>query len=130
MRKDVPAIDDHTFPPRAMEHIDLAYLERLFKGDRARMEHWARIYLEDAPSLIKRLEDRLHADDAQGLAAVAHDLRPLAHYLGTERLLELLIMLGQEARSSGTSACATTVAQVIALEVAIEAELRAVFGIT
>ncbi len=113
-----------------MEHIDLAYLERLYKGDRVRMAHWARIYLEDAPGLIKRLEDRLHADDAQGLVSVAHDLRPLAHYLGAERLLELLVRLGQEARSSGIPACAATVSEIAALEEAIEDELRSVFGIT
>ena len=35
------------------QHIDLSYLERLYKGDRSRMEHWVRIYLEESPEHLR-----------------------------------------------------------------------------
>ena len=111
-------------------HIDLAYLERLYKGDRSRMEHWVRIYLEDAPALFNQLENCVQRDDAQGLSATAHDLRPLAHYLGAQRMLDLLVRVGQEARASGAAACAASVAEVVAQGAAIVAELKAAFGLT
>ncbi len=113
----------------AAAHIDLSYLERLYKGDRSRMEHWVRIYLEDAPALFNQLEDRMQRDDAHGLTATAHDLRPLAHYLGAQRMLDLLVRVGHEARASGAAACAPVVAEVVEQGTAIEAELRATFGL-
>ncbi|MBK7945644.1 MAG: Hpt domain-containing protein [Flavobacteriales bacterium] len=111
-------------------HVDLTYLERLFKGDRSRMEQWVRIYLEDAPGQYSALEECVQRNDAQGLAATAHELRPHAHYLGAKRLLELLEHVGNEARASGATACAATVDELVALGSAIEAELRSHFAIT
>ncbi|MBK6830913.1 MAG: Hpt domain-containing protein [Flavobacteriales bacterium] len=94
-------------------HIDLSYLERLFKGDRSRMEQWVRIYLEDAPAQFRSLVECVQREDAQGLAATAHDLRPLAHYLGAKHLLELLERVGKEARGSGPAACASAVDELM-----------------
>lgn len=113
----------------ASGHIDLSYLERLYKGDRSRMEHWVRIYLEDVPALLSQLEDRVQEDNALGLAAIAHDLRPLAHYLGAQHMLDLLMRVGHDARTYGAAACAGTVAEVVAQGGAVEEELRATFGL-
>lgn len=112
------------------QHIDLAYLERLYKGDRSRMEHWVRIYLEDAPALFRQLEEFVQSDDAPRLTATAHDLRPLAHYLGAQRMLDLLVRVGQEARASGAAACAALVREVRAQGAAIEGELKVTFGLS
>jgi HPt (histidine-containing phosphotransfer) domain-containing protein len=106
--------------------IDLSYLERLFKGDRARIHAWIRIYLEEAPAQFQRLTDVVASNDAQALALGAHELRPQAHYLGTPRMLELLIAVSEMARTGDTSACRDAVAELVALGEAVDAELRAV----
>lgn len=109
-------------------HIDLAYLERLYKGDRSRMEHWVRVYLEDAPSLYDRLVSSVQRGDTQGLTTTVHDLRPLAHYLGAQGLLDLLVRVGQEAHAKGAAGCYPAVAEIVALGESIKAELVSAFG--
>lgn len=111
------------------QHIDLSYLERLYKGDRLRMEHWVRIYLEESPEHFRRLQDCLRLGDAEGLAMTAHDIRPLAHYLGAQGMVASLIRIGQEARTSGAAACAATVEDLLVMGSAAEAELRTAFSL-
>ena len=93
------------------------------------MELWVRIYLEDAPGQFRSMAECVQRDDAQGLAATAHELRPLAHYLGSTHLLELLERVGHEARASGAAACAGTVDELVGIGIGVEADLKALFGI-
>ncbi len=104
--------------------VDLSYLERLFKGDRSRIATWVGIYLEEFPAHLDRLEECLRRNDAPGLAALAHELRPQAHYLGARRLLEILRSIGELARSTGAASCTMAVQELRALSASIEAELR------
>jgi CheY-like chemotaxis protein/HPt (histidine-containing phosphotransfer) domain-containing protein len=90
--------DKYISPRMPDPHIDLTYLERLYKGDRARIAQWIHIYLEEAPAQFQRLSDSLEKNDTERLASAAHDLRPQAHYVGAVRMLELLIAIGQRAR--------------------------------
>lgn len=108
--------------------VDLSYLERLFKGDRSRIDTWVGIYLEEFPAHLDRLEDCLHRNDASGLAAVAHDLRPQAHYLGAPRLLDILRSIGELARTTGPASCASAVKELRFLSTSIEVELRSRIG--
>lgn len=111
-------------PPRS-NGIDLSYLERLYKGDRSRMEQWVGIYLEEAPSQFEQLSHSLANGDTQGLISAAHDLRPQAHYVGAPRMLELLISIGQLARTDGCTACSNLVSDLLVVGRSVEAELRA-----
>lgn len=105
-------------------HIDLAYLERLYKGDRSRIAQWIRLYLEEAPGTFKQLSDRMAMGDSEGLAAAAHELRPYAHYLGSPRMLELLIAIGQRTRSEGAASADELVKELLALSARADDELR------
>lgn len=111
------------------QHIDLSYLERLYKGDRARMVQWIRMYLEETPDYFRKLSHCLITGDAAGLAAAAHDLRPQAHYVGASRMLELLIAIGQKAHGSGTEACADLVDEIMSLSHVVDTELRSVIKV-
>ncbi len=104
--------------------VDLSYLERLFKGDRGRIHAWIQIYLEEAPAQFQRLTDAVARNDARALALGAHELRPQAHYLGTPRMLELLIAVSEMARTGDASACRDHVTNLVAQGEAVEAELR------
>ncbi len=109
-------------------HIDLSYLERLYKGDRSRIAQWIGVYLEEAPVTFRQLADSMEKGDGERLAAAAHDLRPYAHYLGAGRMMELLIAIGQQMRTDGPTAAAEPVKEVLDLSRAAEAELRAVLS--
>ncbi len=109
-------------------HIDLAYLERLYKGDRARVEQWIGIYLEEAPPLFARLKWSMEQNDVPNLIAAAHDLRPQAHYLGTPKLLELLVAISERARADGAAACTGLVNELLALGDDVAEELRTAFA--
>ena len=107
-------------------HIDLSYLERLFKGDRARINGWIQIYLEEAPTLFRQLRDAQTTGDVEHLARVAHDLRPQAHYLGSPRMLELLIRVAQDARTLGNLACVPHLDELHTIADRVAMELNAV----
>ena len=110
--------------PMPHQHIDLSTLNDLFKGNRARVEEWIQLYLEEAPGYRARLEACLADGDAPGLSGLAHELRPQAHYLGSPRMLELLERIGQLAKTEGASACAGPVAELLELGPRITAELN------
>lgn len=107
--------------------IDLSYLERLYKGDRARVHAWVNIYLEELPILLARMDTCIRQDDAAGLVQVLHDLRPQAHYLGAREMHDILERMGSEARSRGASACTSCALELRATCQAVERSLRTSF---
>lgn len=84
---------------------DLAYLERFCKGDRARMERYVNMYIQGSPAMFADLGSKLAAGDAEGLAIVAHSLRPQVNYMGATRLFDLLTTIETMARAEGAAAC-------------------------
>ena len=109
----------------ALSHMDLTALDLLFEGDRARMKEWIGIYLEEAPPLFQRLSDSQAQGDVPGLTTAAHDLRPLAHYLGAPHMLELITIISHRARTEGAAACFDPVQELLAFGASAEMELRA-----
>ncbi|HMU14306.1 MAG TPA: Hpt domain-containing protein [Flavobacteriales bacterium] len=107
--------------------IDLSYLERLYKGDRARVHAWVNIYLEELPILLARMDTCIRQDDAAGLVQVLHDIRPQAHYLGAREMHDILERMGSEARSRGASACTSCALELRATCQAVERSLRTSF---
>ncbi len=103
--------------------IDLFRLEQLFRGDPHRVDQWIDLYLAEAPVLFERLRQAGHAGDAVALAALAHELKPQAHYLGSARMHDLLALIGERARSVGEQGCRETVDELLQLAGGIEAEL-------
>lgn len=105
--------------------IDLADLGRLFKGERLRVTQWNQLYLEESPTYFTLLSDSLAAGDTNGLASAAHDLRPQAHYLGSERMLQLLVAVEERARMEGAASCRMPVEELLELSTSINVELLA-----
>lgn len=105
--------------------IDLAALGRSFKGDRMRLTQWIQLYLKESPTYFTLLSDSLAAGDAKGIASAAHDLRPQAHYLGSERMLQLLIAVEERARREGAASCMMAVEELLELSTRINIELLA-----
>lgn len=104
---------------------DLRYLERLCKGDRARMALFIEQYLSDSAELYRALEHASMEADAVGVAHAAHDLRPHAHYIGAQRVLGLLVEIDQEARRIPPVVRADLVQALLPLVQPLAEELRA-----
>lgn len=85
---------------------DLSHLERLCKGDRARMAGYIALHLAESPSLFALLEAALAAGDGQALAVAAHTLRPQANIMGGHALFDTLTRIEQLALEHGAAACA------------------------
>ncbi|MCO5274314.1 MAG: Hpt domain-containing protein [Flavobacteriales bacterium] len=106
-------------------YTDLTFLGNFCKGDRTRMEKYIRLYLQGAPGGFALMEERLGADDAEGLAVAAHSLRPQANYMGAQRLFDLLTEIEALARNKGASACTAQVKEAVELNRLVLEELYA-----
>lgn len=89
--------------------MDLAYLDRLCKGNCSRMAEFIALYVQEAPGLFGDLQARAAAGDAELLARAAHALYPHVHYMGDAPLCALLRVVEQRVRTEGTAACAPDV---------------------
>ena len=85
--------------------LNLAHLERLCKGDRARMAEYIRLYMQEVPTLFSNMASQLAANDGPQLAKAAHSLHPHAHFLGEETLCALLMTIQETATTVGAQAC-------------------------
>ena len=104
--------------------MDLSYLERMCKGDHARMHRYIALYLQEAPDLFSQLEQALRSGRGETLATSAHSLRPQVKYMGGNILYSTLTTIEIRARARGAEACAELVSEAIAQNVALMASLR------
>jgi len=98
-----------------MSPLDLAYMERLCKGDPARMAEYIALYLQEAPGLFGALEAMAGSGDGKGLAEAAHALHPHVHYMGDAPLCALLQRVQARACTEGAGACAQDVEACLVL---------------
>ncbi|MGV3637033.1 MAG: Hpt domain-containing protein [Flavobacteriales bacterium] len=105
-------------------HTDLSQLERLYKGDRTRMARWVGIYLEETPGQVGRLATCVERVDLEGLLAIVHDLKPTMHYVGAQRMRELLARLAQEARTAGVTGCGPLLQELLEEARTVSSELQ------
>lgn len=104
--------------------MDLGYLHRLCKGDRARMAEYILIYLQEAPGLFNHLEAMLDANDPVRLAKAAHGLHPHTHYVGAGRLCHLLITIQGRSGDADATASARDVQECLSLHQDLMQRLR------
>jgi len=108
--------------------IDLTHLTHLFRGDRAQVREWISLYQQEAPTYFEQLVAGFQRGDAQAMANASHDLQAQAHYLGSPRMLELLIAIEEQAVAKGAGSCAELMNALLPVREAIDHELRAVLN--
>lgn len=108
-----------------MSTINLTRLTTFCKGDRARMVRYIQAYLEAQPDGLVQLQERLAVRDAEGLALVAHSLRPQTAFMGADSLLGQLAAVEELARTTGPEACAAHLAAIGVLQAEVISELHA-----
>jgi HPt (histidine-containing phosphotransfer) domain-containing protein len=107
-----------------LPHIDLSFLERFCHGDRSRMAKYIHLYLAEAPALFAELQQAANDQDAAQVASTAHNLRPMMHQMGAQRLMDLLTTLEERAKEEEATAVALLVQDVVRMSAEVEAELN------
>lgn len=82
------------------ETVDLERIRTICMGDDEFMQELIGIYLDDAPTQLKKLREAVAAADPGRTSSVAHRLKGASGNLGAERLAELchrLEVLGRKA---------------------------------
>ncbi len=108
--------------------IDLTTLHRLFKNDRSRIVEWITLYLAETPAYFQQIAEGSAKNDADQIRRALHDLRPMEHYLGAPRMLELCDAIKELAGGPDTGTCRERIDALLALadkiQVALNAELE------
>lgn len=92
-----------------MPATDLAYLERLYQGDPVRIAAWVGLFLEEFPGQCSALLSCAERNDLGSLAALAHELKPQAHYLGAEGLMRTITAISGSAMAGDAATCTEAV---------------------
>ena len=106
-------------------HIDLSFLDRFCNGDRSRMAKYIALYLAEAPAIFAELQQAARDQDAAQVTAMAHNLRPMMHQMGAQRLMDLLTSVEERANEEEATAIALLVQDAILMSAEVETELRA-----
>ena len=88
------------------------------------MAKYIRLYLAEAPALFAELQQAADDQNAAQVAASAHDLRPMMHQMGAQRLMDVLTTLEERAKEEEATAMALLVQDVVRMSTEVEAELR------
>jgi hypothetical protein len=105
-------------------HTDLSVLNSLFKADRTRIGQWVTLYLEEAPKLFAALLVAQRNGDIPAITHAIHDLKPMAHYLGSAGCIQALIALEQSLLDGDADMREALVGELMALEREMDVELR------
>ncbi|MBL7945229.1 MAG: Hpt domain-containing protein [Flavobacteriales bacterium] len=109
-------------------HIDLSFLERFCQGDRLRMAKYIALYLAEAPAIFAELQQGAREQDVAQVAAAAHNLRPMMHQMGAQRLMDLVTSVEERANEDETTAIALLVQDAMRMATEVETALRAELG--
>lgn len=96
--------------------MDLAYLERLCKGNRDRMEEFITLYLSESKALFTTLGSSMAGRDLEVLASTAHGLRPHVLYMDATELHNKLQALERQAHLQDAAACSNLTMECIRLQ--------------
>jgi len=105
--------------------VDLAFLERFCQGDRSRMAKYIALYLAEAPAIFQELQRAAEDNEAGQVAATAHNLRPMMHQMGAQRLMDVLTTLEERAQAEELTATGLLVQDALRMAAEVEGELRA-----
>lgn len=74
-----------------MTELDLSFLYRFTKGKEPKIKRYISMYLQEAPNILKRMQQQLDDQDYRALAITAHSLKPQAEFMGLLELKSILM---------------------------------------
>jgi signal transduction histidine kinase/DNA-binding response OmpR family regulator len=82
---------------------DRAFLRQFTGGKAEKMDKYIGMFLENAPRLLKNIDDALAANDLPALRIAAHSLKPQLTYMGVKEEYSNIFLIEQTAGEAGHS---------------------------
>jgi signal transduction histidine kinase/CheY-like chemotaxis protein/HPt (histidine-containing phosphotransfer) domain-containing protein len=89
--------------------VDLAFLKQFTNDDTGKIHKYINMFLDNAPKLLKQINDGLEINDYSMVKIAAHSLKPQLGYMGIPEEVSHVFLLEQ---SAGTPAHANTVPEL------------------
>jgi CheY-like chemotaxis protein len=83
---------------------DRAFLQNFTGGKPDKMEKYIGMFLENAPRLLKNIDEALAANDLSALKIAAHSLKPQLTYMGVKEEWSHIFLIEQTAGGAGNAA--------------------------
>jgi signal transduction histidine kinase/CheY-like chemotaxis protein/HPt (histidine-containing phosphotransfer) domain-containing protein len=84
------------------EHItDRTFLKQFTGGKADKMDKYIGMFLENAPKLLRNIDEALAANDLESLKIAAHSLKPQLTYMGVKEEWSHIFLIEQTAGESG-----------------------------
>jgi len=96
-----PAKKDRAFPPLPEYVTDMQFLKQFTGGNPEKQKKYVGMFLENAPKLLKNIDNALLAKDYQAIKIAAHSLKPQLSYMGVKEDVSNIFLIEQ---SSGEAA--------------------------
>jgi HPt (histidine-containing phosphotransfer) domain-containing protein len=101
IREEKAAVAEELLPPLPELVTDRAFL-RQFTGHKTdKMEKYIGMFLENAPRLLRNIDEALAASDLPALRIAAHSLKPQLTYMGVKEELSHIFLIEQTAGEAG-----------------------------
>lgn len=79
---------------------DMTFLDQFTKGDGTKRTKYIQMFLNNAPGLIKKIEETFHNNDREALKIAAHSLKPQLNYMGVKEDRSHIFQLEQAAQDT------------------------------
>lgn len=90
------------------------------------MAKYIALYLAEAPALFAELAQASDGLEPAQVAAAAHNLRPMMHQMGAQRLMDLLSTIEERASAGEAAGVALLVQDALMMSTAVNEELHVV----
>lgn len=82
---------------------DRAFLQNFTGGKPDKMEKYIGMFLENAPRLLKNMDEALATNDLSALKIAAHSLKPQLTYMGVKEEWSHIFLIEQTAGGAGNA---------------------------
>lgn len=90
--------------PPLPEHVtEMQFLKQFTGGSREKMSKYIGMFLDNAPKLLRQIEDAMITKDLPSLKIAAHSLKPQLSYMGVKEEVSHIFLIEQTASESGHS---------------------------
>ena len=79
-----------------MTELDLSFLYQFTNGKEYKIKRYISLYLQEAPNILKRMQQNLDDTDFSTLAINAHSLKPQAEFMGLLELKSILVSIEEK----------------------------------
>jgi len=92
-----------TFPPLPAQVTDMQFLQQFTGGNKEKMGKYIGMFLDNAPRLLKQIDDSFAVKDFNNVKIAAHSLKPQLSYMGVKEEISHIFLIEQTASEAGHS---------------------------